>query len=297
MKTPGRNKFGGFTLIEAMIAAAVVTVVGLSIFYTLFSGMLLFTKNSAMNVSHEEARMALLQFQQDLHSAVSLPELTDSNANIYTSGTFTGPAAGVEFQVLISNTNYCQVTANANSGQSRVLVGIPTGYTTPYAGMRLIIPGYEIEQDVSAVSMSGTVATCTLSGTIGTTVTTSSNGTAYNVPCFFTQRVYYYVTAAPNVDPLVIDSAGDTAPALELNYIGVGRTRSYIMASAGMSDSTPFSIPTTISGAPNYKYVVAVNLSAQDLSTNSLITRFKFNTSSIMLAGKIPAYATLTTYQ
>jgi len=154
-----------------------------------------------MNVSHEEARLALLELQQDLHSAVSLPELTDSNANIINTPSFVGPAAGIEFQVLVNNSQYCQVTANAAAGQNKVLVGFPSGYPTPYAGMRLIIPSYEIEQDVSAVSVSGTVATCTLGGTLPVAINTSDSNGNYNVTCFFTQRIYYYVTAAPNVAP------------------------------------------------------------------------------------------------
>lgn len=279
----------GFTLLETMMASAAVGVVGLAILYTLFSGLLLFTKNSAMNVSHEEARVALLELQQDLHSAVSLPELTDSNANPITTPSFVGPAAGVEFQELISNSQYCEVTANASAGQTTVLVGLPSGYPAPYAGTRLIIPSYQIEQDVSAVTVSGTVATCTLAGTLPVAINTTDSFGNYNVTCFFTQRVYYYVTGAT--------TQGASPGSLVLNYIGVNKSHSYIMASSGISDQTPFSIPTTSTGAPNYRYVIAVNLSAQDPNTTALATRFKFNTSSIMLAGKIPAYATLTTYQ
>jgi type II secretory pathway pseudopilin PulG len=276
----------GFTLIETVMAMATVGVVGLAIFYTLFSGLLLFTKNTAMNVSHEEARVALIQLEQDLHSAVSLPELTDSNANMIAGQ---GPAAGVEFQVLVQPSQYCQVTANASTGQAHVLVGIPSGYPTPYAGMRLIIPSYQIEEDVSAVSMSGTVANCTLSSNIPTAINTSDTFGSYNIVCFFTQRVYYYVTGAT--------TSYSNSLSLALNYIGVNKTQSYVMAANDVSSATPFSIPSTTSGAPNYRYVVAVNLSAEDPNTSALATRFRFNTSSIMLSGQIPSYVTLTTYQ
>jgi len=289
-----RAKPRGFTLLETVMAMATVGAVGMAIFYTLFSGLLLFTKNSAMNVSHEEARVALIQLDQDLHSAVSLPELTDSNANLLSGQ---GPDPGVEFQELVQSSQYCQVTANAVAGANVVNVGLPTGYPTPNTAMRLIIPSYQVEQNITAVSVSGTIATCTLSGTLAATIDTTDAYGNYNVTCFFTQRVYYYVTADPALPPLVIDAQGDTAPALELNYIGINKTKSYIMASSGISDQTPFSIPTTASGAPNYHAVVAVNLSAMDQATSSLITRFKFNTSSIMLSGTIPAYSTLTTYQ
>jgi type II secretory pathway pseudopilin PulG len=284
----------GFTLLETVMAMGAVGAVGLAIFYTLFSGLLLFTKNSALNVSHEEARVAIIQLDQDLHSAVSLPELTDSNANLIGGQ---GPAAGVEFQELVQPSQYCQVTANVAAGARVVPVGIPSGYPTPTSAMRLIIPAYQLETNISAVTVSGTVASCTIATPATNAITTSDSNGTYNVTCFFTQRVYYYVTADPALPPLVIDSQGDTAPALELNYIGINKTKSYVMASSGISDQTPFSIPNDINGAPNYHNVVAINLSAVDQATSSLITRFKFNISSIMLSGTIPAYSTLTTYQ
>jgi len=289
----------GFTLIECVMAMVSVGAVGIAILYTLFSGFLLFTKNTAMNVSHEEARVALIQLQQDLHTAVSLPEMTDSACNIYTTGTQTqGPAAGVEFQVLVDNSQYCAVAANVTAGSSTIKVGLPSGYPTPDNAMRLIIPSYTLESDLSAVSVSGTIATCTLSGTTSNAITVSgTNSTGYNVVAFFTQRVYYYVTTDPNLPNMIIDRQGDTAPALQLNYQGVNKNKTYIMAASGIEDTQPFSIPNTDAGAPNYRDVVAVGLSAVDVNTTALITRFGFNTSSIMLSGSIPAYSTLTSYQ
>lgn len=280
------SKPRGFTLVETMMACASVGVVGLAIFYTLFSGLILFTKNSAMNVSHEQARIALLQLNSDLHSAVSPPELTDSNGNLISGQ---GPAAGVEVQALISTTQYCRVAANASTGQANVLVDLPSGYPTPYAGMRLIIPAYETEENVSSVSVSGTVATCTLATNIPTAIDVSDSNGTYNVVCFFTQRVYYYVNGPAPVNGVI--------PPLTLNYIGVGRSSSYVMASADLSSYTPFSIPNNSSGTANYRYVVVTGLSAQDPATTSLNTFFGFGTSSIVLNGQIPPYSTLTTYQ
>ncbi|MGA3169442.1 MAG: hypothetical protein ABSE62_00360 [Chthoniobacteraceae bacterium] len=288
------RKFKAFTLIECVMAMISVGAVGLAILYTLFSGFLLFTKNTAMNVSHEEARVALIQLQQDLHTAVSLPELTDSACNIYTSGTFQGPAAGVEFQVLVDNNQYCAIAANVTLGSSTVTVGLPSGYPTPNTAMRLIVPAYTLESNLSAVSVSGTVATCTLSGT---TCPNNINVTGNNVVAFFTQRVYYWVTTDPNLPNMITDRQGDTSPALQLNYQGVNRNKTYVMAASGIEDTQPFSIPNTNTGAPQYNNVVAVGLSAVDVGTTALITRFGFNTSSIMLSGSIPAYSQLTFYQ
>lgn len=284
------SKPRGFTLLETIMASVSVGAIGLAIFYTLFSGLLLFTKNTAMNVSHEEARVALLQLNTDLHAAVSAPSLTDSNGNMISGQ---GPAAGVEFQVLLSSTQYCQVSANASTGQNQIHVALPAGYPTPYAGTRLIIPSYEIEQNVSAVSVSGTVATCTLASNLPVAVDVSDAYGTYNVVCFFTQRVYYYVNGPSSY----VQNGVTVVPPLTLNYIGVGKNASYVMASTNLSSYTPFSIPNTSSGTANYHYVVVTNLSAQDPATTNINTFFGFSTSSIMLNGKIPAYSIITTYQ
>jgi hypothetical protein len=281
---------GAFTLVETVMAMASVGVVGLSIFYTLYSGLILFTKNTAMNVSHQEARMALLQLDTDIHSAVSAPSLTDSNGVMITA---TSASPGVEFQVLVSATEYCQVTSNVAAGASTITVGVPPGYPAPYSGMRIIVPTFGIEQNVTAVSTSGTTATCTLAGTAPNAVTATSG----NVVCYFTQRVYYYVTGAA--------SSGGSSTDLVLDYIGVNKTQTYMVAANGLingapydpSCATPFSIPSTISGAPNYHYIEVSGLSTQDPQTTGLSTIFGFNTSSIMLSGQVPEYQTLTIYQ
>ncbi len=288
------KKMKGFTLIECVMAMVSVGAVGLAILYTLFCGFILFTKNSAMNVSHEEARVALIELQNDMHSAVSLPELTDSNCNIITTtGTSgSGPAAGVEFQLMVSSTQYCAISANATAGASSIKVGLPSGYPTPTTSMLLNIPAYQVMASMSSVAVSGTVATCTLSGTtVQNAITVSgTGGTNFNVVAFFTQRVYYYVAGDPNLPPMIIDRQGDTATSLELNYIGINKTKSYVMASSGIENTQPFSIPQNVDGSLNIHDVVAVGLSAVDPSTSALITRFNFNTSSIMLSGSIPEY-------
>ena len=272
------------------MAMASVGVVGLSIFYTLYYGLIMFTKNTAMNVSHQEARLALMQLDADIHSAVSAPSLTDSNG-VMISATASSP--GVEFQVLVSSTEYCQVTSNVAVGASTISVGLPTGYPTPYAGMRLIVPTFGIEQNVTAVSVSGTTATCTLAGTSPNVITASSG----NVIAYFTQRVYYYVTGAV--------SSGGSSTDLVLDYLGVERNQTYMIAANGLINgapydptcATPFSIPSTTSGAPNYHYIQVTGLSTQDPQTSGLSTIFGFDTASIMLSGQVPEYQTLTIYQ
>ena len=288
MKPPIPARTRAFTLVETIMAMASVGVVGLSIFYTLYYGLLLFTKNTAMNVSHEEARLALLQLETDIHQAVSPISLTDSNG-VMVSGTAAN--AGVEFQAQLTSSQYCQVSGSASSGQGVVVVGLPSGYPTPYVGTRLIIPAFETEGDVTAISISGTLATCTLD----TNLTNNIDGVHNNVPCFFTQRVYYYVNGPPNY----MSGGVSVTPPLTLTYVGLGRTTNYTIGSQDLTSRDPFSIPTTsgTDGAANYSAVTITGLSAQDPQTTSLNSVFHFTTSSIMLSGQVPEYSTVTVYQ
>jgi type II secretory pathway pseudopilin PulG len=278
----------GFTLVETVMAMASVGVVGLSIFYTLYYGLLLYTKNSAMNVSHQEARLALLQLQSDLHQAVSPLSLTDSNGNMVSG---TGANAGVEFQMMLTSTDYCQVSGDNVLGQDVVNVAMPSGYPAPYVGARLIVPAFETEYDISSVSVSGSIAACTLSSNISNTM----QGNVQNIPCFFTQRVYYYVNGPPNY----MSGGVSITPPLTLTYIGVNRTSSYSVGSEDLTSRDPFSIPTTSgsSTSPNYHALTVTGLTAEDPQTINLNSIFHFSTSSILLNGQIPTYSTLTTYQ
>jgi hypothetical protein len=54
-----------------------IGVLGLAIYSMLNIGMILGAKNTAVNTAHQQARVAMLQMVQDIHSAVSLPALTD----------------------------------------------------------------------------------------------------------------------------------------------------------------------------------------------------------------------------
>jgi hypothetical protein len=172
-----------------------------------------------------------------------------------------------------------------------VNVALPSGYPAPYVGARLIVPAFETEYDISSVSVSGSIATCTLSSALENTI----NGTSNNIPCFFTQRVYYYVNGPPNS---VVNGVSITPP-LTLTYIGVNRTASYSVGSEDITSRDPFSIPTTSgsSSAPNYHALTVTGLTAEDPQTINLNSVFHFSTSSILLNGQVPTYSTLTTYQ
>src|SRR3977135_4293176 len=71
----------GTTLVETIFTTVLVGVVGLVIYSLLNIGTILAAKNVAVNTAHQQARTAMLQMVQDLHSSVSLPQLVDINGS------------------------------------------------------------------------------------------------------------------------------------------------------------------------------------------------------------------------
>jgi type II secretory pathway pseudopilin PulG len=255
------------TLIELLISTSMIGLTGAIIYFVLNSGLVLFAKNSAINVAHQQARSAVIQMVHDIHSAVSIPQLVDANLNTVTGA---GPAAGLSFQLMAGGPFKVNANAAANQNQITVL----TNSFTPVAGQRLIIPAYPIELDITAVSVSGSVSTLTLSGNLGTPVAVSAGGNSYNVVCFITNRVYYVVSNGNlNYYPSI-----SSAPAI------LGQD---------ITNPTPFSVPLTPAGTPNNQFVAAINLSTADPEYSNR----SYRSANMFLNAQVPIMARLTTYQ
>jgi hypothetical protein len=155
----------GFTSAEMAIATAVMAILGIVVFNVLNSGMILYAKNTAVNSAHEEAREGINRLTRDIHAAISVPQLRNSSHDTtYTvNGSFavvsSAPvsgvpptAAGVSFQnVVAGSPDYVwQDPNNAN------LIMIKDPGDKPSPGMRLIVPFWGIEDDISKVTATGT---------------------------------------------------------------------------------------------------------------------------------------------
>jgi hypothetical protein len=273
MKLTNKAATQGLTVLELSIAMALIGAVGLSIFSMLNIGMILGAKNSAVNTAHEQARVAMLQLIQNLHSSVSLPALADANGvplNNPSSGT---SAAGIAFQ-LWSGGPY-QVVADADT--TSTVVQIQTGATdpAPIVGQRLIIESHMIEQDITAVStLGGGRYNLTLSAPIGAAIQGTTAPTYYNIPCFITNHCFYAVDQG------------------SLKWHGSNQQTTTILGT-DITSPTPFSIPTTPAGALYYRFVAAINLSTSDTQTSNR----GFKSANILLNGQVPTRARLTTYQ
>lgn len=289
---------GGFTLIEMMVTSAIVGITGLVICMVLNSGMILFAKNSAVNIAHEQARTAVLQIEQDLHGAISLPQLVDANNVTLTGTNAGGPAAGISFQAYGGGPY--KVAADALKTDTALKIYAPmqaTSYTStpfdyssttpggtlsgskvPIAGQRLILPDHSIELDITSVTSAGGIVTLNFASPLGVDVTKTNPSSAanpYNIMCFVTDRISYIVQNG------------------SLMYNGpTARKNSSVMAS-NITTATPFTIPNTPAGALYYRFVAAVNLSTADPEYSNR----SFKSANMFLNSMVPMRARMCMYQ
>lgn len=273
MKSHLRPLTRGFTLIELMIAAMSVALIGGIAYTVLNSGLILFSKNTAINVAHQQARVAVLQIEADLHSAISLPKLVDINRADVAG---TGPAAGISFQLFAAGP--FKVAANAAPGQNVIRVAL--GSYSAKSGQRLIIPTHQIELDLAANSSGVGDRNLTLVGPLPNRVEIAlddaSGGTQpVDVLCFLTDRVTYMVSSG------------------ELRYYGRAGNATYSVLANDITSTAPFSTPSTPAGAPYYRFVAAINLSTADPS----VSNRKFRAANMFLNSMVPCRARLCSYQ
>lgn len=291
-----------FTYAEMGVAVGVLGLLGLVFFQVLQSGLILSAKNTAVNTAHEQARQGVVRLTRDLHASVSVPQLRDTSFNVVdsrlsptASPSATPPtAAGVSFQNIVPGSpdyvwqdpgNPTLIMIKNGSGQQ------------PLPGMRLIIPAWGIEDDISKVTTSGTASHSNVF-TVNSLETNMKNpktfgGTTYAIT-YYTNRVMYLVQNGS----YVADSKGDfkltsgqyvpVSPGTgqyryengELHYYQQ-RSTSTNPSVAGtlywkptavvarfLSNPKPFSVPLNRYGGPDNKYI-KVQMTARDpQSTN-----------------------------
>ena len=275
----------GFKLVELMVTVALISVVGLVLASILYTSTVLGAKNTAVNVAHQQARVAMVDMLQDLHAAVSLPALSDSTGTPYASPAPTA-AEGISFQQWSSGPHKVINDVNVGDTQIRISVTSNSG-PTPVAGQRVIIPAYQIEADIASLgnnsmnnlkinltNISGPALTPPVTYPVSTMPvaikgTGSSGG---DVVCFITDRCSYAVSGS------------------NLNWRWKGNTKA---VANYVTNSTPFSIPTTPAGALYYRFVAAIDLSTSDTQYNNR----GYKSANILLNGQVPFKTRLTTYQ
>jgi hypothetical protein len=194
----------GYTVAEMTIASAVLILLGLVFFRVLQSGLLLFSKNTAVNIAHEEARDGVNRMVRDIHAAVSVPELrnldittspislpTPNPSPVPVSGNATAPMfAAVSFQNVANGPNYLwKDPGNAN------LIMIKDNYNVS-PGQHLLIPfwGALFEQDIVRATAGGSAnhSNVFLANGADTNINPRTVGNAYAIT-YYTERVAYAV--------------------------------------------------------------------------------------------------------
>jgi prepilin-type N-terminal cleavage/methylation domain-containing protein len=258
----------GYTLLEMSIATGIIGIVGLGIYSLLSINTVLGAKNTAVNAAHQQARTAMMQMLQDLHSSISLPSLIDVNGNTVAGA---GPAAGIAFQEWSSGPH--QISTDAATTQNQITLNLTAGSgPTPVVGQRLIVPTHQIEDDITGVSGTSNAFTVTL---------------AHNLPVAITGTDSYTIVA------FISDRCSYTIASGSLKWQGPTTRKSFAVLGNDITSPTPFSLPLTPAGALYYRFVSAINLSTADPTYSNR----GFKAANIFLNGQVPMKARLTTYQ
>lgn len=274
---PSQNSYRhcrGLSLIEILVATAAMAIMGSIVFTLLNAGTILFTKNTAINVAHQQARIAVLTMEHDLHSAISIPQLVDADRKALPSGT-TAPAAGISFHLFSEGPFELVATAAAAQKQIRV----NSKNYKPMVGQRLNLPLHQIEKNITGVSGAGsTNCVLTLESNLPWSVDKSvdDGGAPLDVIVTgFTSERYYYVVKNG-----------------ELRYFRPGDSVGKVLAT-DITSPTPFSVPATPLGAPYNRFVAAINLSTADHTSSNR----KFKSANMFLNAMVPYRAKLCNYQ
>jgi Tfp pilus assembly protein PilE len=299
----------GMTLIEMAVTAGLVGVLGLIIYSLLNIGTILGAKNTATNTAHQQARVAMLEMIQHLHSAVSLPQMTDAGGVPYPSPA-PASAEGISFQQwsmgplkIIADTAALPSSSPPGVSQNFVMVRLPSSTApSPMPGQHLIVPTLQIEGDITAVSGNWDSVTITLAslpapspapspapapGMLPVRIQGTTPGptpsAAGDVICYITDHCSYKVVVASAGPPVVYT----------LQWTKTNDPASPRSIVTDITNSKPFSIPATPAGALYYRFVAAIDLSTSDPNYSNR----GYKSANILLNGQVPYKARLTTYQ
>ena len=280
-----RNRNAGYTLADIMVATGLVTIVGVIAVYSLNSGTILYSKNTAENLAHDQSRIAVNRLLHDIHTAVSIPQLghidyrtpgsytapkgswvpSGTNVTFY-ADSGTGPTAGVSFQMMggPGDPNGGPFNVKNDPGNPELIM-IESFTSAPKVGMRLIFPYYNMEDDiVKATSNGANHFNIWTANALETRFKTKKN--TYYI-CYYTTRWGYAVENNKlNLYSSAPPPAGFTWP---------------VTVARNIASGTPFSQATT--------QYVGINLTTQDTHYSNR----NFKAVNTLLAGSVPYRAQL----
>ncbi|MEP6975202.1 MAG: prepilin-type N-terminal cleavage/methylation domain-containing protein [Spartobacteria bacterium] len=247
----------GFTLVEILVAAALLGAVGLVVSSFTVTETWLYAKNAALNSSHQSARQALDRLANELQQAQNLPILIDATGTPTAAST----AAGVSYDRLVGTPYKVQHPGGSgySSTATKVRVTLSTNLLAsppiPVQGDVLLLDlptRSPVRARVFSVSITNTDTTLqqqtlelTLANPLGTDVTWNSSETK---TAQVVRRQAFIVVPAVDRNELRFYQNFEPLPALNdpTQYIVVTDEVSNVKLSDGTSrDVTPFSIDTS----------------------------------------------------
>jgi type II secretory pathway pseudopilin PulG len=288
------SKARGIKLVELVVTIAIVSVLGLVLYSLLNISTVLGAKNSAVNTAHQQARIAMVQMLQDLHSSVSAPYLVNTAGNRVFGA---GPAEGITFQ---------QFSGGPYKFKSDTAVGATVVHITypasppiplPAVGQRLIVQSHQVEADITAMSGGPGDLSLTLDNFSVAQGTANSYGASNGGYAVHTLPVAINGTTSNVGDVVcfVADRCSYTVINGSLKWQGPTTTShgQFFAMGGDITNTKPFSIPVTPAGALYTRFVAAIDLSTADPNYSNR----GFKSANIFLNGQVPSKATLTTYQ
>lgn len=221
MKRPFGTR-SGFTLIEMMVAVAAVAIVGGVFFLVTRNIAYLSAKNAAINLTHAQARTMIRRAVGEIRDSVSIPQLMD--ANKASLGGSAGPADGVSYQQIVAGPYV--VWSTAAKSQNQLVISAKAGDPAPAVGMRLIVPAFFIEDNITALSAatgSPPVRTVTLANPLLNTITCTAGSPSY--VAYYTQR-----------SGLVVNGT-------DLRFYQDLNASTFAVVSSNITTPLPFSVP------------------------------------------------------
>jgi type II secretory pathway pseudopilin PulG len=265
------SRIRAFTLAEVIISLGIFGVAAQGIYLVLFNGIILHAKNSAVNTAHQEARTATARLVRDIHSAVSIPQLVDTNRTpvntqpLGANGQPTG-TAGVSLQSVAGG----PFNLTNDPGNKNMIQFDMPGFT-PIVGQRLILPHYGVEDNITKVT--GTGANHFNIWTETAQEERIKEKKNSYIIAYVTRRSAY----------IVVDD--------ELRFYPES-TGEYVVVARYITSPTPFSIPLNSSGTPDTRYVT-VKLTTSDPRYSSR----RFKAENTLIEASIPFRAQLTKFQ
>jgi hypothetical protein len=304
----------GTSLPEMIVTIGVLGLLGGVFFEVLNSGLVLFAKNTAVNASHEEARQGLNRLTRDIHAAISVPQLRDASLNVVNPGPVSGQvvmAAGVSFQNVHSGPNYVWKDTPNNK------IMLKDGTNKPLEGMRLIVPLWGLEDDITKVTVASTNHTNVWTGSSQSVPNIPNapewGGTSTYAVTFYTDRVAYVVQGGsyvPDSQGEWILSSGNyvryTSGTMQRYRYEDGRLHLYRQRMAGgnliwqdfgvvaryISSPRPFYVPLNNGGGLNNKYV-GIKLTARDPKSSNR----RFQSTATLLETEVDYRSRICLYQ